>query len=163
MRVLSFSLLLATLAGLVAAQPAVGLFAPSFCHERTYTARHLAANPEQQVRVIRVGLQPRGGASDHDVVDLAVQVRGSEMVYRSSAVCPRPAGGRLDCWMDGDAGTFALSAATGGALRLALTGWGITFESSMDDEPAAAFLQLSATTGDDRVFLIPPAAAAACN
>ncbi|MBP9184499.1 MAG: hypothetical protein KBF78_15290 [Fuscovulum sp.] len=126
------------------------------CYLRQYSAAHLAAHPDQRVTQIALGPWGPAWGKDRDLVlTVAVYLTGDAERYSGAAWC-RDAGPYLHCRMEGDAGSFALEAATGRALRMTLTGDGIGFEGPRD------FVELSARTGDDRVFLIPPVPADAC-
>lgn len=125
------------------------------CHMRLYTRDHLARHPEQMVAAI--GLRLAGGdpVTRTRLLDVLVRLRGRPDRLTATAYCQATPAGALDCLMEGDAGAFVLTRARDGALRLAVAPRGMSFES---DE----FITLSGTTGDDRVFLIPPAAESAC-
>jgi hypothetical protein len=126
------------------------------CYLRQYSAAHLAAHPDQRVTQIALGPWGPAWGKDRDLVlTVAVYLTGDAERYSGAAWC-RDAGPYLHCRMEGDAGSFALEAAAGRALRMTLTGDGIGFEGPRD------FVELSARTGDDRVFLIPPVPADAC-
>lgn len=155
-------LVAALLAGPAGAEGRVGALSGALfpsdasCYLRQYSAAHLAAHPDQRVTQIALGpWGPEWGNRRDLVLTVAIYLTGNPQRYSGVAYC-RDAGPYLRCRMEGDAGSFALEAATGGALRMTLTGDGIGFEGPRD------FVALSARTGDDRVFLIPPVPADAC-
>ena len=126
----------------------------SLCYQRTYSADHLARHPEQQVTAIGLALMPE--AREQTALVLFVRTRSSVETYVGSAYC-QAGGTGLDCLMEGDAGQFGLTAASKGALRLTVAARGISFEGGRD------FITLEGTSGDDRVFLVPPLAADRCD
>lgn len=91
------------------------------CFERTYTAAHLAAHPDQTVSFIRFEHFPRvWGPIDAEgnvyfdremwVVNYRVTLRlrrTGDQLYETSGTC-RPEGDRLNCGVDCDGGSFTL-------------------------------------------------------
>lgn len=141
---------------LLAQTGATAMFPPeAACFQRQYDAAHLAKHPQQQV--VDIALTPAEGqvVSTSLVVDIAVTLRGTGAHYIGSAYC-EPDGTGLSCGMEGDAGAFNLSLRKGGALLLAVSPLGMSFENEQD------FLTISGTSGDDRAFLMQPVAAADC-
>ena len=124
----------------------------SACYLRRYTRKHLDDHPDQRVMAIGLALYP--GASDQVILNLYVRLRPDGVRLMGSAYCDQDGEG-LDCRMEGDAGRFSLTGAKNGALRLAVAPVGVSFEG---DE----FYTLAGTSGDDRVFLLPPLEADAC-
>ena len=124
----------------------------STCFARAYTADHLASHPLQQVTEITlrpdVAAMRMGG--EVEAVMISVRRRADSETYFGSAYCDRT-GAALTCYREGDAGSFKLTEAANGALRLEVGPNGMSFEGSAD------FVTLEANRGDDRVFLIPPA------
>jgi hypothetical protein len=128
------------------------------CYQRTYTTAHLADHPQQQVTQITLRpslLSPEVATGDY-LLDLFVMRRGDPEELMATAYCT-PRSTRMDCLLEGDAGGFRLEAAGPARLRLTVGPQGVLFEGRAD------VLELSATTGDDRVFLIPNAAPEACH
>jgi hypothetical protein len=122
------------------------------CYLRRYTADHLQSHPQQKVSALGLILYPDG---DQTLATLYVTVRPGQVRAMGSAYCD-PDGEGLDCLMEGDAGRFSLTGARNGALRLSVAPRGISFEGERD------FITLSGTSGDDRVFLLPPLGDADC-
>ncbi len=123
------------------------------CFARAYTADHLARHPVQQVTEITlspdIAAMTMGG--EVDAVMVSVRVRSGRAAYFGSASCERT-GAALTCYREGDAGSFRLTEAANGALRLEVGPNGMSFEGIGD------FVTLEGNSGDDREFLIPPAA-----
>jgi hypothetical protein len=122
------------------------------CYLRRYTDDHLRQHPQQSVSAMGLILYPDG---DQSVATLYVKVRPGQVRAMGSAYCNHDGEG-LDCLMEGDAGRFSLTGAKNGALRLSVAPRGISFEGDRD------FITLSGTSGDDRVFLLPPLGDADC-
>ncbi len=125
----------------------------STCYLRRYTADHLTKHPDQRVAAIGLALYPE--ASDQIILNLYVKLRPGTVRALGSAYCDQDGGG-LNCHLEGDAGRFSMTLAKNGALRLTVAPRGISFEGATD------FITLSGTSGDDRVFLLPPLDAADC-
>ena len=126
------------------------------CYLRTYTRAHLADHPQQ--RVTRIALGPWATAPDDPrylTLQLAVDLRGSPERFGVVAYCENEAG-HLFCQLEGDAGSFTLQPRPNGALRLKVSRRGMTLEGNRD------FIEISGTSGDDRMFLLPPGGADAC-
>jgi len=123
-------------------------FARNFCWERSYGAAHLNEHPEQKVRWIALARGPLGQAQTLGRVSVEVRVMmtDTDEEYIRQAEC-RPKGEGLDCWMEGDAGGFALEA-EGSEIRLTVGPEGMTFEGWHDTR------SLSPDEGDDREFLV---------
>ncbi|MCB6177013.1 hypothetical protein LHP98_02570 [Rhodobacter sp. Har01] len=151
------------LAVLLAATPAVAksprdqMFpTDSSCYLRQYTLSHLASHPAQRVRQIALGpWAPEAGHQRYVALRVAVGLRGTAERFQGVAYCENEAD-HLFCQMEGDAGSFVLEPRPNGAVRMTLTRAGIGFEGNQD------FVEISGTSGDDRVFLLPPVAAGAC-
>ena len=124
------------------------------CYLRQYSADHLKSHPTQQVTVIALSFASDGG--DQVTLDLYVKLRPGRIQAMGTAYCDQDGEG-LDCFMEGDAGRFSLTGAANGALRLSVALRGISFETDAD------FITISGTSGDDRVFLLPPLGRSACN
>ena len=126
------------------------------CYLRQYTPLHLAGHPDQRVTLVALGpLSAEWGDPRYLVLTVALHVRGTSERYQAVAYCENESD-HLYCQMEGDAGGFVLTPGRDGALRMALGRGGIGFEGAQD------FLELSGTTGDDRVFLLPAVPADAC-
>jgi hypothetical protein len=136
----------------VAASPWDMMFAaPGGCYHRDYSSAHLAGHPEQRVTGMTVTSSPGIPANPWPAVTLTVTLRG-------------PAGGRAEavawceniedslfCGMEGDAGSFSITKARGGAILLSAGHDGMSFETD------TGFVTLEARRGDDRSFLLQPA------
>lgn len=121
------------------------------CFARVYAQDHLDRHPVQQVThiTLRPDLAAMVMGGESDVVTVSLQLRGDREIYFGSAYCNRT-GAALTCYLDGDAGSFKLTEAANGALRLEVGPNGMNFERSSD------FASLWPDRGDDRVFLLPP-------
>jgi hypothetical protein len=120
------------------------------CYLRQYSADHLKSHPAQQVTAIGLSVQPDGRT-----LDLYVKLRPGPVRAMGTAYCDQDGEG-LDCFMEGDAGRFSLTGGAGGALRLSVAPRGISFETEAD------FITISGTSGDDRVFMLPPLGRSDC-
>ena len=125
----------------------------SLCYLRRYSVDHLNQHPDQRVAAMGLALMPE--VRDQTILILYVRVRSSVETAVAAAYCAAQVDG-LDCQLTGDAGQFSLTAARNGALRLTVAARGISFEGRRD------FITLKGTTGDDRVFLLPPLGAEPC-
>ncbi|WP_156317426.1 hypothetical protein [Cypionkella psychrotolerans] len=125
------------------------------CFQRHYDAAHLAKHPQQQITDIALTSAEGQEVSTSLVVDISVKLRGGADSYIGSAYCEPDTVG-LSCGMEGDAGAFSLALRDGGALLLRVDSGGMSFEGERD------FFTLSGSSGDDRVFLMHPVAAADC-
>lgn len=122
---------------------------PSTCYARTYSAEHLAQHPDQRVTAMR--LFPDAQADDPRLV-LQVQVvlRGTPGgAFAGYGYCENQ-GEELYCAMEGDAGGFSISSARDGAILVAVSSLGLSFEND------AGFVTLEKEKGDDRSFLLRP-------
>ena len=126
------------------------------CFIRDYSTDHLAKHPDQLVRHISLAPVPLANPPGILLLNLTVNLRGSDYYYSSFAYCHGEGVG-MQCDLEGDAGSFVLEPAKNGALRLTLTRDGVSFEG------ATAFVELSGTSGDDRQFLLPSVNADQCN
>jgi hypothetical protein len=141
-------------AGALAAAPAMG------CYARVYDAAHLAAHPKQTVSSLAVALKPLTGQGAYVVTASAVfRIRGKSGRQYVGGDCSRN-GDVVRCYMDDDAGEFdAVRTAAGvkvtvtASLRLAGAG-------QASDESEGPYVDPA--NPEDRVFLLSPAAAAAC-
>jgi hypothetical protein len=118
------------------------------CFARVYDTAHLRNHPDQQVTAI--WLAPDLAETSRDVLAVRVgfTLRASEVRFNSTAYC-REEQADLSCGIEGDGGTFALTA----------QGDGVHLTIGPDDlfiEGEAQVLDLSGTTGDDRVFQLQP-------
>ncbi|WP_421726431.1 hypothetical protein [Bauldia sp.] len=148
---------------LVIALPASAAVADSFyarylappCYTRTYDAAHLAAHPQQRVTSFYVvDSGPGNAASVQDfVVSFGFTVKDSGDVYASAASCQAVPQG-VQCWVDGDGGTFTLEG-NGGGLR-------VRVGDHLTVEGATSFSPDLGQGGDDKVILLYPDQALAC-
>jgi hypothetical protein len=152
---MKISVMAATLAMLSQPAAAQGLLGEG-CFLRAYTPDHLARHPDQQVTIIALRRADRHDTLGGAWVELSVGMRAWDEVLQGSALCDPVPAGALNCQMEGDAGAFRLDPARGGALRLTVAARGVMLEGTSD------FAMLSGTSGDDRVFLIPPVDPVAC-
>lgn len=125
------------------------------CFARAYDADHLARNPRQ--RVVRFHLvRARVDVADENrpqrfTVRVGFRLRNDRDVYETNAICTGN-GTLADCSGEGDTGVFRLILA-GEALRVEVER--LEVEGGRGSSPDLA-------RSDDRVFLLRPAAAAAC-
>lgn len=149
--------LLAAAGPVLAKSPQDQMFpSDSSCYTRTYTRAHMADHPQQ--RVTRIAIGPWAAGLDDPrylPVRVAITLRGSPERFGAVAYCENEAG-HLFCQLEGDAGSFTLEPRPNGALRLKVSRRGMMFEGNQD------FIEISGTSGDDRVFLLPAGGADAC-
>lgn len=124
---------------------------PDACHARAYAPAHLSAHPAQ--RVVGISVSPSPGFADPLLgLHITLRLRGVPGgAYEAYAACENEAG-HLYCTMEGDAGGFQIEPGKGGAIRLSVSSRGMSFESD------TGFTTLEQNSGDDRVFLLYPAA-----
>lgn len=125
------------------------------CFARAYDGEHLRRNPQQ--RVVRIHLsRARVEVADENrpqrfTVRVGFRLRNDRDVYETSAICT--GGGTVaDCSGEGDTGAFRLILSAE-ALRVEVER--LEVEGRRGSSPDLA-------RSDDRVFLLRPAAAAAC-
>ena len=136
----------------VAAENAIRTFFPdeASCYGRSYSADHLKSHPEQRVTALAIAPD---FAIDHPMIGLWIvgSVRGvPDDDIERYAYCENGAPGQLDCGMEGDAGSFTLSAAKNGGVLIEVGRYGMSFEGSSD------FVTLDSHRGDDRSFILQP-------
>ncbi len=140
----------------VAAQGLRGDLFPSdgACYLRYYNDAHMAAHPQQ--RVVQIAIGPDAAQTTVQALALRVQVivRGRDDIYAGLAYCT-DAGTALECGIEGDGGSFKLQN-VGGRLQLVVGRGGIYLEG------ATTVLEISGSTGDDRVFRLPAVPADSC-
>ena len=124
----------------------------SGCYARSYSAEHLAAHPAQAVTDIIV-------LAEAEVADpmLGLWVRlnlrgvpGGE--FEALAYCETSRTQGLDCGLEGDAGSFSVTPAKNGAILIEVGRYGMSFEND------GGYVTLDRNQGDDRSFLLQPAA-----
>lgn len=131
------------------------------CYARTYPAEHLKDHPEQRVARIIVDLD-KTDADGKPITEAAlalgfgVQLKTSPEWYTNTSVC-KSAGAEISCFLEGDGGSFAITAAEDGAIKIATGSYGIAMEGSKD------FIELSAGKGDDKVFILKLAPQSECD
>lgn len=152
MKIMALAVLLAALPWPAVGQGLLG----GGCFLRAYSPDHLARHPDQQVTAISLRRSPVQETLGGVWVDLVVGMRAWEDALQGSAMCRHAPRGSLFCLMQWNAGAFHLSPARNGALRLSVAPRGVMLEGTSD------FAMLSGTSGDDRVFLIPPVDPAVC-
>lgn len=119
------------------------------CWARDYDAAHLAAHPDQRVVSITLGPSTVSGTVDGETVHrLVVRLRGPDTVATATAYCSGT--GAMDCGIEGDGGVFTLTP-DGASVLLRVGEYGLWLEG------AAGAVELSGTSGDDRVFRLDPA------
>lgn len=121
------------------------------CYVRSYGALHLSQHPDQ--RVTRFAITPDFvTAAPQLAVELRLDLRGANGgAFAAYAVCENE-GDVLYCAMEGDAGGFQISPARNRAILVEVSSLGMTFENE------GGFTTLERDRGDDRSFLLRPAA-----
>jgi hypothetical protein len=130
------------------------------CYARTYSSEHLKAHPEQRVGAIELDMakaNPDGVPITEDNIELGFGIKLKDRAewYTGLAIC-KSTGAEIGCFLEGDGGSFTLSAAQDGGLKL------VTGESGIAIEGATDFVEIAGGKGDDRVFVLVSAALQAC-
>ncbi|MFN5995506.1 MAG: hypothetical protein ACK47C_19115 [Paracoccaceae bacterium] len=123
-----------------------------FCYARNYGAVHLAQHPEQ--RVTRFSITPDFvSASPALALELRLQLRGTGGgAFAAYAVCENNGDNAIYCTMEGDAGGFQITPAKNRSILVQVSSLGMSFENE------GGFTTLERNTGDDRSFILRPAA-----
>ncbi|MFO1203645.1 MAG: hypothetical protein U1E58_13515 [Tabrizicola sp.] len=124
---------------------------PDSCYARAYSDSHLTQHPKQLVTEIAV--QPDFSAADPMLVlHISLRLRGLPPAgpFEAYAYCENEGGHTLYCAMEGDAGGFQITPRKNGAILIAVSSDGMSFENS------TGFATLRRNTGDDRNFLLTP-------
>lgn len=125
------------------------------CFGRTYDREHLNRNPGQRVVAMHVVRERVEVAAENGprrfTVRVGFRLRSGTETFSTLAICT-PTGDGAACAGEGDTGSFRLAPA-GQGLRMTIAR--LEVEGETDSSPDLA-------RGDDRVFLLRPAAAAAC-
>jgi hypothetical protein len=125
---------------------------PDSCYARSYSKDHLAKHPEQRVTEIAV-IPDFAGADPMLGLRVLLQLRGVPGgTYEAFAYCENLGASTLYCGMEGDAGGFEIKPAKGGAILIEVSSYGMGFENE------AGFATLERNRGDDRSFILHPAA-----
>ena len=137
-----------------AAENAIPAFFPNeaSCYGRSYSSDHLNSHPEQRVTMLAIAPD---FAIAHPMIGLWIvgSVRGVPGGdIEGYAYCENGAPGQLDCGMEGDAGSFTLSAAKNGGVLIEVGRYGMSFEANPD------YVTLESHRGDDRSFILQPLA-----
>ena len=122
------------------------------CYSRSYTKDHLAKHPAQ--RVTQISVSPDFSIAE-PMLGLHIQLRLRGVpggAYEAYGYCENEGGHTIYCGMEGDAGGFQITPAKNGAILLTVASYGMTFENEN------GFSTLERTAGDDRSFLLLPAA-----
>ena len=153
---LLFSLCLVLAGPALAQSPRETLFpSDASCYLRYYNAEHMAKHPAQTVELIQVGPDQTQWQNDELVLKIGLDLRSASGQLLGYAYCT-PAGKGLTCAMEGDAGSFQLTPARDGAIRIDIGPDGVSFEGD------SGFVTLEGNSGDDRSFVMPPVPADAC-
>jgi hypothetical protein len=121
------------------------------CYQRVYSGAHLAAHPEQRVTEMTIRAAPDIPSNPWPAVNLDVTLRGAEGGRAEAVAWCENIEDTLFCGMEGDAGTFSIAPAKGGAILISVGRDGMSFETE------TGFVTLEARRGDDRSFLVQPA------
>lgn len=125
----------------------------SGCFLRQYSNDHLAKHPQQMVSMIAIGRTDYAPMDVEQPMRMMVMFRTGD--YATTLAWCRESGPGMVCQTEGDGGAFSLEGRTKGAVVLRPMG-------DLVIEGAEEFHMLSATSGDDREFLIPPVPPDAC-
>jgi hypothetical protein len=125
----------------------------SGCFLRQYSDDHLAKHPAQMVSMIAIGRTDYRPLYADQPMRVMVMFRTGD--YATTLADCREGGPGMVCTTEGDGGAFTLEARPKGAVLLRPVG-------DLVMEGAEEFHMLSATSGDDREFLIPPVPPDAC-
>lgn len=124
----------------------------SGCYVRNYTAKHLASHPKQRVTGIAV-IAEASIADPMIGLWTAVDLRGVPGgSYEALAYCEPVSADTLRCGMEGDAGSYTVSPSKDGTILIEVGPYGMSFEG------AQGFATLESQSGDDRSFILYPAA-----
>ena len=125
---------------------------PDSCYARVYSSDHLAKHPAQ--RVTRIAISPDFvSASPQFAVALRLAFRGPVTgTAEATGYCENNGGSTIYCGLEGDAGGFQITPAKGGAILITVSSLGLAFETD------SGFVALERDSGDDRSFLLRPAA-----
>ena len=126
------------------------------CFLRNYGPSHLASHPDQLVRSILLAPVPLEAPKGTLLFNLMVNLRGSDDYPSGIAYC-NATGKIMACQMEGDAGSFTLTAQDRNALLLTVGKFGIVLEGQDN------IITISGTSGDDRAFLLGNVSTAFCN
>ncbi len=128
----------------------------SACYIRQYDKAHLAKHPDQLVTSVSMSISPINEGGTTPTLNLFITFRGSNSVYQGVGIC-KFTGDDLTCGVEGDGGSFTLSAKSDTSLLLTVGLGGMGFEGDRD------YREISGTKGDDRSFVIPSAPSRYCN
>jgi hypothetical protein len=125
------------------------------CFARVYDADHLRRNPRQKVVRIHLARERVEVAEENGpqrfTVRIGFRLRADRDSYETHAVCTG-GGTAADCTGEGDTGAF----------RIILAGEVLRIEVERLEVEGARGASPDLARSDDRVFLLRPAAAAAC-
>ncbi|PPD41363.1 MAG: hypothetical protein CTY15_13785 [Methylocystis sp.] len=168
---LSPMLLLTLAAAPASAEPFEDVFGKTACYLRAYDAAHLAAHPNQQTTrlALSFGKTNQDGApatAKNFSLYVSARRKGSSEQYEGLAFC-KAAGDGFDCQREGDMGSFRLTAAPGGRLKMdapRTTFEGQTDFFTVENGRFTIEGEKKTRTGkaDDSVFLLDPAPAGNC-
>lgn len=130
------------------------------CYARTYSASQLAEHPEQRVGTIELSMPkstPDGTPISEDNIELnfGIKLKDTAGWYTSLAIC-KGTGPQIGCFLEGDGGSFTLTAAEDGGLKLSTGESGIAIEGETD------VIEIDGSKGDDRIFLLAPGKSEDC-
>lgn len=119
----------------------------STCYARIYSAGHLAQHPAQQVTTMRLS-PAKLGDDPRLLLHVELVLRGTPGgAFEGYGLCENE-GGSLYCAMEGDAGGFSIDQRDDGAILVAVSSLGMSFEND------SGFVTLERNKGDDRSFLL---------
>lgn len=123
----------------------------SGCYVRNYTSDHLADHPDQRV----MGMALIADATIADpMIGLSVGIDLRSVpggFFEAFAYCEPVGEDRLSCGLEGDAGSFTIAPAKGGAILVEVGKYGMSLENIQ------GFATLDSHKGDDRSFILQPA------
>ena len=122
------------------------------CYTRSYSDDHLAKHSAQ--RVTDISVSPDFTIADPMLgLHVLLHLRGVPGgAFEAYGYCENEGGHTLYCGMEGDAGGFQITPGKNGAILIEVSSLGMTFEND------SGFATLERNSGDDRSFLLRPAA-----
>ncbi|BCW88431.1 hypothetical protein sos41_15700 [Alphaproteobacteria bacterium SO-S41] len=159
--------------------PVIGFFdaAKPHCYVREYDKAHMVAHPKQKVTAIAFSYQPTQTSEGQEIpmwdqyadtpafsAMMVVTFRNEKRTGFGSAYCKAgPKADVLNCGIDGDGGSFTLTAKADGKFRIDNpTGFTVAYPSKTDDEPDEGYEQIDPKDDQDS-FLLSDAKGGLCD